>query len=228
VGRQTAVAAVGIGVLVAVPFLYDIAIGVMGTDAIAWRLTWIVPVPALVGLLAAIPPWSRRVAPGVPVAVLTAAALIWGGLPIWSPSNGAWTTSSLAWKFVPDHLQAARWIADRQPTGRALAPVEASAAVGVVTAEVRPVGSRGMYMEVYEDQPGALLRERWLLQRLADGGTDPADLRDAPAALEALDVQIACARSESVALAELLEEAGYARGFANQALACFERPAGNR
>jgi hypothetical protein len=132
--------------------------------------------------------------------------------------------SEVAWKIAPVHLEAARWAAGQQPRGRVLAPVETSAALGVVTADVQPVGSRDMYMAVYDDHPGALMRERWILQRLADGGADPLDLQAAPAALVALRVQIACAPVAPTPLMELLAGAGYAQGFTNERLTCFERP----
>lgn len=231
VGRWTALASVVIGALVAVPAFYGVAVAVLGTDEIAWRLTWIVPVPALVGLLAALPRWWRGLSPGIPVAVATTGVLLWGGLPLWSPANGAWVTATPAWKIAPTELEAARWVAGRAPDGRVLAPVVTVGAIGVVTAGVRPVGSRPTYMEVYVDEPEARMELRSLLQRLADvpagAAADPADLDGAPAALQALDVQIVCARGAASPLAAVAVSTGYAPAFANAELSCFQRSLGN-
>ncbi len=222
VGRWTAGASVVLGALVAVPALYGVAVAALGTDEITWRLTWVVPVPALVGLLAALPRWS--------VAVATAAVLVWGGLPLWSAANGAWVTPPTAWKIEPAVLEAARWVADRDPGGLVLAPVETAAALAVVTADVRPVGSRPSYMQVYEDRPGVGMPERMLLQRLADvpigAAAEPADLDGAPAAFEALDVRIVCAHGSASPLAGAARAGGYLPAFANPDLNCFERPGG--
>ncbi|SFD94795.1 DUF6077 domain-containing protein [Blastococcus tunisiensis] len=223
-GRWTAAAAVGAGLLIAVPVLYDVAVAVMGTDAIAWRLTWIVPVPALVGMLAAIPGGPRRLPLGVPVAVVVAGALVWGGVPLWSTTNGA-RLAPAEWKISPAHLKMARWVAAQEPAGRVAAPVESTAALGVVTADVRRVGSRPAYMADYADLPGAQMAERGVLQRLADGGAAPADLAAAPAALTALDVQIVCTFADAVPLLDLLGAEGYEQRFSNGALTCVERRA---
>jgi hypothetical protein len=216
VARWTALSAVGIGALVAIPPLYDLAALVMGTDAIAWRLTWIVPVPALVALLAGMP----RRWPAAAMTLAAAAALLWGGLPLWHPANGAWVASPGAWKMAPSALSAAAWVVDQRPDGRVLAPVETIAAIGAMTADVLPVSSRDAYLEAYAERPDALIDERRLLQRLAEGGSDPADLARAPEALAALKVDVVCSRPQDAALRDLAITAGYRPGFDDGTVAC--------
>ncbi|MCZ2841238.1 DUF6077 domain-containing protein [Modestobacter sp. VKM Ac-2980] len=207
--RWTALAAVAAGLLIAVPALYALAGSVMGTDAIAWRLTWIVPVPALVALLGGVP---GRVKGGV-VAVGAAAALLVGGLPLWSPLNGATVAAPGTWELPAGPLAAARWAAAEASGERVLAPVDVVAALGVVQPDARPVSSRGEYLEVYADRPGARVATRLLLQRLVEGGTDPADLARAPEALTTLDVGVVCHRTGLVELATVLEEQGMEVGY---------------
>jgi hypothetical protein len=220
VGRSTAAASVCAGVLLCIPGVYDLAIRVMGTDAIAWRLTWVVPVPILVGLLAGLPRWSQ-VRAGALVGGLAAVALVWGGLPVWSASNAAWGARPPAWKVYPADLGAARWVAAQQNSGRVLAPAGVVAALGVVTADARPVGSRVDYMVNYSDLPGTRMPQRLLLQRLAEGGSDAADVAAAPAALSALRVWVACTLPGDVLAHEVLQPQGYVLRFREGPLACW-------
>jgi hypothetical protein len=220
-GRWTALAAVGGGLLVAVPPLYELAGEVMGTDAIAWRLTWVVPVPALVALLGGLP---RRL-PAALAATGTAVALLVGGLPLWSPANGATVAAPGTWKLSPGALAAGRWVAGEHVGGRVLAPVDVVAALGIVQADARPVSSRAEYLDAYADRPDALIEERRLLQRLVDGATSAADLAAVPQALEALDVRVVCSRSALTAMAAVLDGEGAVVGYSgDDGLMCRVRP----
>jgi hypothetical protein len=141
---------------------------------------------------------------------------------LWSAANGAWIAPPGAWEQRPGDLEAARWAVDQQPAGPVLAPVAVSSAIGTVTAEVLPVGSRMDYMEHYRDIPGTQMDDRLLLQRLADGGTDPADVAGATAALAALDVPIACGPAGSDLFREVLPTS-YEPVFANTVTSCYAR-----
>jgi hypothetical protein len=220
VGRWTALAAVAAGALIAVPAVYDLAARVMGTNAIAWRLTWVVPVPALVGLLGSLPRWGR-VPTGVPVALATAGALLVGGLPLWSTANGAWTAPPGQWKVAATDLEAARWIAGQRPAGPVLAPTPTSAALGAVTADVSPVGTRTDYMGTYADEPGTDMIERLALQRLVDGVAAPADVAAAPDAVDLLEVAVICGRAGDPQVRELALGAGFEPRFENPGLTCY-------
>lgn len=219
VGRWTVLAAVAAGVAVAVPALFDVAVKVMGTNAVAWRLTWIVPVPALVGLLAAAPRSRLRV--GFALAAASGAALVWGGLPLWSPANDARLAAPPNWKMYPEDVAAARWVAALRPAGPVLAPATTSAALGVVTADVRPVGTRQDYMVMYVGIPGTRMDQRLTLQHLADGGADPTDLAAAPAALAALHVTVACGHPADALVQGVLVPAGYREAFSSGPLNCY-------
>jgi hypothetical protein len=155
--------------------------------------------------------------------VLAALALVWGGLPIWSADNGAHLAQPPAWKIASADLAAARWAAAQDSGGRVLAPTAVSAALGVVDPDVRPVGSRLDYMAHYLDQPGARMPERAALQRLADGGADPADLAAAPRALADLDVAVTCGAPDGVLARQVLLPAGYEKQFSEGPISCYTR-----
>jgi hypothetical protein len=222
VARRTVLAAVLAGALLVVPSVWLLATHLMGSDAIAWRLTWVVPVPAIVGLLGGLPRW-RRVPTGALMALAAGLALVVGGLPLWSSANGAWLARPGAWKLPPPELAAARWVAGRPVHGRVLAPLVVSEALGVVTADARPVGSRPDYLDQYRDQPGAQVERRERLQRLADGGTDPADLAAAPGDLSALHVTVVCGQLDEGGFRQLLDGLAYLAAYRGSGLTCLVR-----
>lgn len=219
VGRWTALAAILAGVAVAVPPVYAVAVRLMGTNAVAWRLTWIVPVPALVGLLAGLR-WARFRF-GLVAALVVASVLVAGGVPLWSADNGARLAAPPNWKMYPEDVAAARWVAALRPAGPVLAPATTSAALGVVTADVRPVGTRQDYMVMYVGVPGTRMDQRLTLQHLADGGADPTDLAAAPAALAALHVDVACSHPADALVQGVLLPAGYREAFSSGPLHCY-------
>lgn len=190
-GRITAAAAVVAGALVAVPTLFAPAISLMGTDAVAWRLVWIVPVPAIVGLLACLPGGRGRI-PAAVIPVVAGVALVLGGSPIWSAANGAALERPGSWKVNAVDLATARWIVGQRAPGLYLAREQVVAAVGTLSAELRPVGSRGGYMAPYGGVPDAQIASRTTLQRWVDGLAAPAELEGVPAALDQLGVTLVC------------------------------------
>lgn len=196
VGPVTAGASVVAGLLVLVPPLWDLVVRVMGTDAVAWRLVWVVPVPALVALLAS--PARREPRQLSTVAcVAVAGVLLTAGAPVWSPANGAWFAPRPAWKMPPSDLAVGRWIAQRPPEGRYLAPAWVTAAVGATSAGHRPVGSRPDYLESYQSVPGGQVPERWMLQQWVEGWAAP-DTASVTRALVELDVRTVCLRPDLV------------------------------
>lgn len=192
--QVTAASCVVGGLLVAVPPLYSVAIEVMGTNAIAWRLTWLVPVPVLVGMLAGLP---RGRVPGLAglVPMATALALVHGGVPVPSADNGAHLALPGRWKVPAQARATAEWIVEARPKGLYLAPVDVSSVVGTLTSDLRPVGSRSDYLGQYDAFEPAHARDRAALQSWAEGAASGADVERVPTALDALDVRLACVRS---------------------------------
>nr|WP_277355722.1 DUF6077 domain-containing protein [Cellulomonas hominis] len=188
IGRWTAAAAAVSGAVLAAPPTTDLLVRVMGTDAIAWRMVWVVPVPLLVGMLAGV---GRVRVLGVVVAVATSVALVAGGLPLWSARNNATLAAPGSWKMAAGDLETARWLVGAASGGRYLAREQVVAAVGVLDPGSLPVGSRPGYVEAYRDVDGAMVDERLLLQNLADGVASP-EPDEVGRALARLDVRLVC------------------------------------
>jgi hypothetical protein len=190
-GRATAAAAVVAGLVIALPVTNDLLVRVMGTESIAWRAVWVVPVPALVGMLpgafAALLPERRAV-----VAIVVGAAAVGSGTPLWSAANHAQIAAPGSWKTAPADLEVARWVVARDAGGRYLAPAVVATAVGTITAGLSPVGTRPGYITAYDDEPGALAEERYALQMWAEGAAGESELVLVPGALDALDVRVVC------------------------------------
>lgn len=183
------------GFLCTVPPLYSVLTALTGGDAIAHRLAWVLPVPAVVGLVASLPArrWGVPVLPAVALALV---AVLAAGQPLWAASNGASVGRPGTWK-VRDQadLAAARWIVEQDPRGRYLAANWVAMMTGVLTSELRPVGTRMDYVRSLEAVPGARAGERELLQAVADGDTTlrvPGNAGHVERALDELDVEVAC------------------------------------
>ncbi|HYQ74702.1 DUF6077 domain-containing protein [Cellulomonas sp.] len=207
-----------------VPPAYPVLTALMGGDAIAFRLAWVLPVPAVVGLVASLP--ARRLGlPVLPAVALALAAVLAAGQPLWSAANGAAVGRPGAWK-VRDQadLAVARWIVDQEPRGRYLAPGQVALATGVLTSELRPVGSRMDYVLSLGQVPGSQVEQRALLQGVADGDTAlrvPENAELVRSALDDLDVTVACVLSPDPFTAEAF--AGWAPGVAVAPWACWSR-----
>ncbi|MCL2090410.1 MAG: DUF6077 domain-containing protein [Micrococcales bacterium] len=213
--QQRALAlAVVVAALFTLPPLFGLVEVVVGGDAIGWRVAWVLPVPALVGLLASLPP--PRQATGVPAltaivpTVAAATVLVVAGLPLWSPTNAARFGPVGAWKVEPVDLEVARWIVAQRP-GTFLAGNRLAAATSVVSSEPRPVGNRLDYMESLHQVDGARAEQRIVLQEFADGphGRSREALPAAGQALDDLDVSLACVAWDDDLTQELFETAGF-------------------
>lgn len=219
IGALTAAAAVLAGALITVPPVWDAAVRVMGTDAIAWRLAWIVPVPALVGMLAS--PMRRGPrAVGLVGGLVAAVLLVVGGVPVWSASNvvPATVVRSPVWKQPPNDLATARWIVAHPPEGRYAAPQWVGVGVGTSTSALSPVGSRPDYLASYADLPEAQVPDRQAVQNWVDGIASADDLARVPAALDSLDVGMVCGPHDLAGV-----PAGWQEAFVGSTQSCWVR-----
>jgi hypothetical protein len=212
------------GLLCSIPPVYPVLTTLMGGDAIAYRLAWLVPVPAVVGLLASLPA-RRALLPVAPVAAGALAVLLVAGQPLWSTADSVQIGRPGTWK-VRDQadLAAARWIVEQQPEGRYLAPNWVAMMTGVLTSQIQPVGTRMDYVRSLDEIPEARTEQRVLLQEIADGSgpqRDPARLGDALEALDDLDVDVACVAWSDEFTAELF--AGFEPGLAVGPWTCWSR-----
>lgn len=213
------------GLVFTLPPLYPVLTALMGGDAIAYRLAWVVPVPILVGLLASLPArrWGLPVVPAVAGALAVILAV---GQPLWAASNMAHLGKPGTWK-VRDQadLAAARWIVEQQPEGRYLAASWVTMMTGVLTSELRPVGTRIDYVASLDEIPGSQVEERLLLQGVADGVESrlPENRDPALAALDALDVEVACVAWDDAFTQDLFGTAGYVPAYLVGPWTCWDR-----
>lgn len=202
------VAGIGaISVVLLIPGLFTLITETQGLGETLWRTLWTVPAPALVGLLAAIPP--ARLAPwsGVVPGVAAAALLIGFGQPIWNVAE-VHLISRPGWKIRPSQLRQARdIIAQYDGPGTVLAPHETMRAIPLLTVRTKAVDARSWYAELLPEAP-ARTRERFALTELADGDTPKADPGQVRKALTDLNVGVACVRGYRFDVIGLIEHAG--------------------
>ena len=219
------VGVLGVGLLVSVEPFYLIVTAVTGGDAIAHRLAWVLPLPALVGLIASLP--VRRLGvPLVPVAAVTIGLLLVSGTPLWSPDNGVHLARPGSWKVrAPEDLVAARWVVDQEPEGRYLAANWVTFLVGTISSEPRPVGTRLNYLATIEDLPDSQYEARLVLQSVANGADarTPENRDPAIEALDALDVSVACVAWNDAFTDDVFGTAGFEVGFALGPWTCWSR-----
>jgi hypothetical protein len=195
---------------------------------VLWRIVWIVPVAALVGIaVTAIPARAGRLVRGTPAVLLCAALIVWGR-PVWD--SGA-IDSSPSWKRPPESLTAARRILERsEPGDVVLAPQQIAQTVLITSGDVTTVSPRVFYTLALDD-PGAYVEERVLLQSLLEPelvaalttvpeGAD--DEREIARALRLVGVDLACIQTRRNGALRAVEAAGYSPSFSVSGLTCLE------
>jgi hypothetical protein len=204
---------------------------VTGIGRVLWRVAWVVPFAALVGVAATAAAANVRhpVLRALPALVLCGVLVAWG-TPVW---DDAIVEDEPSWKRLQVQIaEARRIIGHAEPGDIILAPVQVSQTILVMSSDVTTVSPRPFYVLALDDEPDAHAAERLLLQAAIEpevGGTIegwPAEPPAAPEiarALEEVGVDIACANSRSAGR-DLLGEAGYVRSFRANRLACFAPP----
>jgi hypothetical protein len=194
-----------------------------GTHAVIWRTMWVAPIPALVGLLAAVPV-PHRMGWGAPLASAgLSAALIVVGAPLWSPGKGTHFVSRPSWHYSAAELQRARELVARNPNGPVLAPPPTMRAVTLLTTRIHPVSPLLHYV-IGLDEPATQKQARLLLVRLITGGarnTPPSTVRFA---LDVLDVSLVCGLPEQTHRKQLFISAGYVKTRGISGEWCLRRP----
>ena len=188
-------------VLVFAPGVLELANAVTGSGPILWRMLYVAPVPILVGLLLAAPvpalgPARAQVARAVPVAVgvLAVVLLAAGARPIWAyTGHGGPVTlrSSPQWKLDTEALRDVRVLAERGISGTVLLPPRRMKVLTMYTTDAFPVVPREWFIQNMRE-PREVNRGRRVLYRLASGDTPLPPRRESLAALEALEVTLAC------------------------------------
>ncbi|HSE80806.1 MAG TPA: DUF6077 domain-containing protein [Gaiellaceae bacterium] len=233
--RRAALMAASTVLLVAVlyappvpPFIWEVT----GIGRVLWRVVWIVPVAALVGVaVTALPP---RAGPAVlralPAGLLCVALIVWGS-PIWDAGT---VRSEPSWKRPPETLTAARRILARaEPGDVVLAPQQVAQTLLIMSGNVTTVSPRVFYTRALEDVPEAFVQERLLLQSILEpelvatvtGVSErPRDESAVGRALRLVGVDVACVESRRLGALETLQAAGYSPTFRTAGLTCLQPP----
>jgi hypothetical protein len=200
--------------------LLNHATGLTGTLR---RVLWIVPFPALVALLAAIPLARAlpRVAPAA-AALAVAALLVVLGQPLWTLSGHRLWDYPPHWK-IWGASRARAVLARYEGSGPILARSGLMQAIAIITVEPKAVNARSLYLRrTHETRKG--INERLVLTRFIDRRR-PLPSEDAvKSALANLHVGLVCVKEGDLDLVPIVERLGpYREAFATNEETCLVR-----
>jgi Family of unknown function (DUF6077) len=204
------------------PLLHDLS----GLTTTLRRTLWFIPLPALVGLLAAIPVYRRmeRFAP-VALTVALAGLLIAFGHPLWTGEFGASRWASPGWKIgPPERLSTAKAILARyEGDGPILVRREIMKVIALLTVEPKAVNARTLYLERTREARGRTNQRLALTAFVMETRPRPKEavVRHA---LSDLGVGLVCLGETQARLIAEVESVGpYRRGFRTHGYLCLER-----
>ncbi|MEV5830433.1 DUF6077 domain-containing protein [Spirillospora sp. NPDC052242] len=225
--------------LLILPGVLALAADVTGAGQVLWRTMWLVPAPALIGLLAAVrlpdavrPRISARgarvAAAGAPAAVL-AAAIVVGGTPVWAESNGSVVAERPSWKADPARVGTARAIvAEAGPGGIVLMPGRYMRLVPLLTTETHAVNPNSHYLSLLPAPERAVEDRELLSAAVRSARSEKPAPAEVEGALRRLDVRVACAYPWDERGLDLLRTAGYGGDRRIGSLACVFPGGGRR
>jgi hypothetical protein len=195
------------GVLVVVlgPGVLSVMNVLTGAHAVLYRTMWVAPVPAAVGLLAAVPvPARAKWASAVPAAAIAAAVVV-AGAPFW---NVVSFQPRPSWRYYPIELRRANQILAQHPHGTVLAPLDTMFALSLKTTKIHSLAPRRFYMHALVE-PADKSKARRILVNVIDGyyqQTQPTTLRKS---LDLLDVALVCGLNRQRHERQMFGAAGY-------------------
>jgi MFS family permease len=202
------------------------------------RTFWIVPLPALVGLLGAAsaglvldrlradaPPLRRWIATAAPAA-LAAALLIPFGQPLWvsfRSGDDFWTRRPV-WKIPQQPLRKASAIIHRYDgNGAVLADHRIMHAIGLITVHPKPVNARGFYARL-APEPRQRTRNRLALTWFVEGREPLPSRQEVRLALADLRVGLICVDDKKAPIISEVETMGYFEAFSVRNMVCLRGP----
>jgi hypothetical protein len=201
------------------------------------RVLWVVPFPAVVGLLAAVPVIElfRRLARGSPVRRFATAAapaavlgllLIAFGHPLWSSWRAEvplWV-DKVSWKTGTFSLGRAHAILRRyEGEGAILAEERIMHAIALVTVDPKTVNPRSFYTRLMPE-PRDRTRDRLALTRFVEGENPVPSGAQVERALSNLQVGLVCVDRSRTSVVREVENIGYREAFAFNRIVCLQRP----
>jgi hypothetical protein len=208
-----------------VPRVTHLSFDLVGLGPTLWRVSWIVSIAALVGVLGA---WvssrmtRRSVRLGAPFALVAVLAVF--GMPIWSGGNGVSLELPPHWQRGSQSVDSAQLaIAAARPGDVILAPEELAVTIDVITTRVKTVAPRDYFMDYLKDDPSFHYEAR---QRLVDFANLVIGRVETPAvarALTLLDVDEVCLPVGSHDRFRFLRAQGYRTAARSDSNRCFTR-----
>lgn len=222
-----------LAVFLLLPGVLNLAGLLSGSAPVLWRTLWMLPAPALVGLLAAAPvgpllraarrptAWARHPVLARHAAWLPSAALglllVVTAVPVWSHSNRAALVSRPQWKADLASGRHATAVLRAYPGARlVLAPPGVMRAITARTATVKVVDPRRLYTIGLTD--GTADQRRLLSDFAARRTVPPPDRLEG--ALVAIRVDVACVRRDAATGIAALRAAGLAGDRQVSSLVC--------
>jgi hypothetical protein len=211
------------------------------------RTLWIVPLPAVVGLLGAVSfarlssrlsasfrrllasPVARGFAAAAP-ALLVAGLLVAYGHPLWNGYTGtSFWVARPTWKTNQDNLAAARAILARyRGTGAILVDGPVMGTIALQTVEPKTVNARTWYAKL-TPEPVPRIRERLLLTKFVRGAEPGLSPRELRASLADLQVGLVCVQHSRRSVRRALKLTGrYREDFRIGRVVCLRREQGLR
>jgi hypothetical protein len=205
---------------------------VTGLGPTLWRLSWGVPVAALVGILAGyggsrlLQRWHVLRRPAVATVVpcvVTMALLAVFGRPIWAPETGTEIRSPFHWQRTYSSRDvAARVLGAAHPGDIVLAPDALSITIAVTTTAVKTVAPRAYYMAYLEDEATFHYSERLALVRYVNDDSSRAG-RGIAHDLRVVGVAVACTMRSDHHRFDVIRNAGFRPFVRSQYYRCLIR-----
>ena len=184
-----------------VPGVTELAYDVLGLGPTLWRVSWLVTVAALVGVLAAaVASWRPLRALRFAAPVLLVVTLVLAGVPIWSEEAGVSLRRPPHWQRSSESVRAANLVtAQLEPGDLVLAPPELAITIDVMTTRFKTVAPRKYFMDYLSGDPSFHYAERSTAMDFVDPppGSAPASREKVVRALETIDVEQVCVRADS-------------------------------
>ncbi|MBQ1024128.1 hypothetical protein KBX00_07055 [Micromonospora sp. C95] len=200
-----------------VPGVLEWLSAVTGISVVLWRVSWLLALPVLIGLLCTVWLPTRLRTVRALVGVVLAGAMVTSfaiyAVPMWDERSAVLVHDEPTWKIRTKRQAIAQFIVDLdRPDGLVLAPASIMRTIPLMTTEARVVLPREFFLVEY-DINSQFSQDRLLLTRFANGG--PAAERpardDVVAALERLDVGTICVYSQNRFAQRTGERFGYTR-----------------